>query len=163
MYHRTCLVKYTLESLTNGSRMPLRCCGAEPDRDDKCLDQMTPELLRELLTEQVFKKALKLSFQWYMHTNFDKIRFCPYPDCTGVYRPNAQSKIHVCAVCLNPICTSCHVPYHTRQKCAEHQETLQQYESPDVLNARHKLRMSVALWESNAGLARNSLAGCAIW
>jgi hypothetical protein len=133
VYHKTCLVEYAFEVLATGSSMPLGCCGTSPSWNGKC-DQdmhMTPELLKELLTQQELEEALKFS-KYYVRTNSDIVRFCPHPDCSGVYRPTTQSSIHICTVCLEPICTSCHVPYHRRQNCAQYQAGLQPYESPDV-------------------------------
>ncbi|RSL55211.1 hypothetical protein CEP54_009484 [Fusarium duplospermum] len=81
--------------------------------------------IRDLLPSETFETVLETSFTTFVQTHLEKLRYCPTPDCTQVYRVSSKTEkpppTFTCNSCLACICTGCHAA-HPSITCAEHRD-----------------------------------------
>ena len=79
--------------------------------------------LQECLSSAAFEDVLEAFFASYIRRHPASFRYCPKPDCGGIYRPAPEGNpltksIFTCDQCLKTTCTVCHCS-NPDMTCAE--------------------------------------------
>uniref|UniRef100_A0A1D1XVN8 RNA helicase n=1 Tax=Anthurium amnicola TaxID=1678845 RepID=A0A1D1XVN8_9ARAE len=126
VFCRGCLIEQFESAIRSRDGFPL-CCSQEGCRSPILLTDLRSLLLNDKL-EELFRASLTA----YVAFSSGTYRFCPSPDCPGVYRvadSDAAAGLYVCGACTIETCTKCHLEYHPWVSCEKYREFK---ENPDT-------------------------------
>ncbi|MQL70537.1 hypothetical protein Taro_002839 [Colocasia esculenta] len=126
LFCRGCLIEQFESAIRSRDGFPL-CCSQEGCRSPVLLVD-----LRSLLTNDKLEELFRASVAAFVASSGGTYRFCPSPDCPGVYRVtelDAAAGLYACSVCLTETCTKCHLEYHPWVSCERYREFK---DNPDV-------------------------------
>ncbi|KAI8931854.1 hypothetical protein NX059_010760 [Plenodomus lindquistii] len=103
-----------VSDLTSNKQFPVRCWHTD------CLKRMSLYDLQLHLPFEKFEGLLKASLLVSIRSHPSRYRYCPQPDCTGVYLASEEDTFRTCPVCFNPsICSDCDARAHPGLNCAQ--------------------------------------------
>jgi IBR domain, a half RING-finger domain len=117
IYCLSCLERQCSQT-SDSIQFPIQCLGDQ----GHCNHVFEIEELERALPTNVFDKLLESSFDKYVRQNPDKLKFCPTPDCSQIYRVFTESGEFSCPTCHQFTCTSCGTSSHEGLTCSEHKE-----------------------------------------
>lgn len=116
-----CLVNQCEAAVRSRDGFPLRCA------KDDCQDLILLTDLKALLGERL-EELFQASIIWFVASSGGDYRFCPTPDCTGIYKIATSEEEavangpFVCGACSVETCTWCHLEYHCFISCERYRE-----------------------------------------
>ncbi|XP_020575693.1 ATP-dependent RNA helicase DEAH11, chloroplastic-like [Phalaenopsis equestris] len=123
-----CLVNQCEATIRSRDGFPLRCA------KEDCQELLLLTDLKALLLGEKLEELFQASIAWFVASNGGDYRFCPTPDCPGIYKVAASEEAalsdgpFVCGACSVETCTWCHLEYHALISCERYREYK---ESPD--------------------------------
>lgn len=124
-----CLVNQCDAATRSRDGFPL-CCTKEG-----CSSLFLLTDLKSLLLGEKLEELFQASVSWFVTTSAGAYRFCPTPDCPGIYKVVVSKdeadadKPFVCGACSVETCRRCHLEYHALISCELYKEYK---DSPDV-------------------------------
>lgn len=123
---RSCLLEQCETTMKSRDGFPL-CCTKEG-----CKELILLIDLKSLLSSEKLEELFKASLSAFVTSSDGAYRFCPTPDCPGVYRvalPDDGVGPFVCGACTAETCRKCNLEYHPFISC----ETYMEYkDDPDL-------------------------------
>ncbi|KAJ6792981.1 ATP-dependent RNA helicase DEAH12, chloroplastic-like [Iris pallida] len=117
---RACLVDQCESVSHSRDGFPL-CC-----TKSGCNQPLLLADLKSLLTSDKLEELFRASVVAFVSSSEGLYRFCPSPDCPGVYRVAAEDMPEeavgpfVCGACSVETCTKCHLEYHPFISCEKY-------------------------------------------
>lgn len=125
-YCRSCLVDQCESTLRTREGFPLRCTKQGCEELFLLID------IRSLLSLEKQEELFRASLSVFVASSQGAYRFCPTPDCPGMYSVASLNKDvgpFVCGACLVETCRKCHLEYHSFIPCDRYAEYK---ENPDL-------------------------------
>ena len=124
---RSCLVEQLESAIRTREGFPLTCISMEGN----CKAPILLTDLRSLLSSPKLEELFLASLAAHVAASGGAYRFCPSPDCPGVYHVTTEEEdtLYACAACTAEICRRCHMEYHPWVSCERYKEIK---EDPDV-------------------------------
>ncbi|KAG6533685.1 hypothetical protein ZIOFF_007560 [Zingiber officinale] len=111
---RSCLLDQCETTMRSRDGFPL-CCIKEG-----CKELILLIDLKSLLSSEKLEELFKASLSAFVISSDGAYRFCPTPDCPGVYRvalPDDEVGPFVCGACTAETCRKCNLEYHPFISC----------------------------------------------
>lgn len=127
---RGCLVEQLESAIRTREGFPLSCLAA----GGSCRVPILLVDLRCLLPPEKLEELFRASLAAFVAGSGGAYRFCPSPDCPGVYRAVAEEAAaaaapYACGACSAETCRRCHLEYHPWVSCRRYRELK---DDPDV-------------------------------
>ncbi|PKU79911.1 ATP-dependent RNA helicase DEAH11, chloroplastic [Dendrobium catenatum] len=119
---QACLVNQCEAAIRSRDGFPLRCA------KEGCQDRFLLTDLKALLLGERLDELFQASIIWFVSKSGGEYRFCPTPDCPGIYKMATSEEQavadgpFVCGACSVEICTWCHLEYHALISCERYRE-----------------------------------------
>ncbi|KAG0482615.1 hypothetical protein HPP92_010699 [Vanilla planifolia] len=117
-----CLVDQCESAIRSRDGFPLRCA------KEGCQDPFLLTDLKALLLGERLEELFQASMAWFVASSGGDYRFCPTPDCPGVYRVATSEEEgmaagpFLCGACSMGTCTWCQLEYHGFISCERYKE-----------------------------------------
>ncbi|XP_078435393.1 ATP-dependent RNA helicase DEAH11, chloroplastic-like [Wolffia australiana] len=124
---RGCLAEQLESTIRNREGFPV-CCLAE---EGQCREPFLLQDLRDLVGATKLEELFWAALAAHVAGSCGEFRFCPSPDCPGIYRAATTGTTvpYTCGACGAETCRRCHVEYHPWLSCEMYREIK---EDPDV-------------------------------